>query len=83
MTKSSDAMDDGQSESASSSGLEQATSNHWVTRDRFIQLLLSHQRLVRCDDQQTRQRGLMNPTTGECFFIGEQDLLNPPSALAK
>lgn len=80
MTKSSDATEDDQSEAAQTANTGRMSRNRWVSREQFIQLLVAHHRLVRCDDLESGLRGLMDPTTGDCFFIGEKDLLKPQSA---
>jgi hypothetical protein len=54
--------------------------NRWVSREHFIRLLLAHHRLVRCDDLGIGLRGLMDPATGYCFYIGEEDLFEPQTA---
>ena len=82
MSKSSDAVEDDQSDSASTSdaGAEKRPGTKWVTREQFIQLLLSHHRLVRCDDIERGHRGLMDPSTGDCFLILQKDRLDSQSA---
>jgi len=54
--------------------------NRWVSREQFVRLLLAHHRLVRCDDLGIGLRGLKDPTTGDCFYIGEDDLFGPQTA---
>ena len=64
----------------SNSSTLQMPRNRWVSREQFIRLLLAHHRLVRCDDLGIGLRGLMDPATGDCFYIGEEDLLGPQTA---
>ena len=90
MIKSSDAIEVDQNVSAqtdnrlaskiSNSDTQRMPQNRWVSREHFIRLLLAHHRLVRCDDLKIGLRGLMDPITGDCFYIGEEDLLRPRTA---
>ena len=45
-----------------------------VSREQYIGLLLSHNRLRRCDDHAMGVRGLRDPKTGDFFFINEEEL---------
>jgi len=52
----------------------------WVSREKFIELMLSHQKLERCDDHLIDLCGLMDPATGDCFIIEEEELLEKQTA---